>query len=129
MCIRDRTSSTRPRARCCSSTTPSRRRASPASRRPTSSRSSILSLIHISEQVKDVHYRAAVALDENGKPIGLVTRSDLVSPKPRKVILVDPRPRRVLLVDHAEAAQSVPGVEEAEIVEILDHHHLSLIHI
>ena len=35
-----------------------------------------------------------------------------------------PRPRRVLLVDHAEQAQSVPGVEEAEIVEILDHHHI-----
>ena len=48
----------------------------------------------ISEQVKDVHYRAAVAVDETGKPIGLVTRSDLVSPTPR----------RVILVDHAEAA-------------------------
>ena len=30
----------------------------------------------------------------------------------------------MLLVDHAEQAQSVPGVEEAEIVEILDHHHI-----
>ena len=38
--------------------------------------------------------------------------------------LVDPEPRRVLLVDHAEQAQSVPGVEQAEIVEILDHHHI-----
>jgi manganese-dependent inorganic pyrophosphatase len=33
----------------------------------------------------------------------------------------------VLLVDHAEAAQSVPGVEQAEIVEILDHHHIGSI--
>ena len=33
----------------------------------------------------------------------------------------------MLLVDHAEAAQSVPGVEEAEIVEILDHHHIGSI--
>jgi manganese-dependent inorganic pyrophosphatase len=40
---------------------------------------------------------------------------------------VSPRPRRVLLVDHAEAAQSVPGVERAEIVEILDHHHIGSI--
>ena len=71
----------------------------------------------ISEGIKDVHYRAAVAVDRAGKPVGLVTRSDLVSP----------RQRRVLLVDHAEAAQSVPGVEEAEIVEILDHHHIGSI--
>jgi manganese-dependent inorganic pyrophosphatase len=40
---------------------------------------------------------------------------------------VRPRPRRVLLVDHAEQAQSVPGIEEAEIVEILDHHHIGSI--
>ncbi len=40
---------------------------------------------------------------------------------------MDPQPRRVLLVDHAEGAQSVPGVEEAEIVEILDHHHIGSI--
>jgi manganese-dependent inorganic pyrophosphatase len=47
----------------------------------------------------------------------VVTRSDLVRPTPR----------RVLLVDHAEQAQSVPGVEEAEIVEILDHHNVGSI--
>ena len=33
----------------------------------------------------------------------------------------------MLLVDHAEQAQSVPGVEQAEIVEILDHHHIGSI--
>ena len=32
-----------------------------------------------------------------------------------------------MLVDHAEQAQSVPGVEQAEIVEILDHHHIGSI--
>ena len=71
----------------------------------------------ISEDVKDVHYRAAVAVDSSGRPVGLVTRSDLVSPQAR----------RVILVDHAEAAQSVPGIEEAEIIEILDHHHIGSI--
>ena len=71
----------------------------------------------ISEEVKEVDYRAAVAVDSSGRPVGLVTRSDLVNPEPR----------RVLLVDHAEAAQSVPGIEEAEIVEILDHHHIGSI--
>jgi manganese-dependent inorganic pyrophosphatase len=71
----------------------------------------------VSEEVKDVHYRAAVAVDGDRRPVGLITRDDLVRPQPR----------RVLLVDHAEAAQSVPGVEEAEIVEILDHHHIGSI--
>ncbi len=71
----------------------------------------------ISDEIKNVHYRAAVAVDRNGRPVGLVTRSDLVNP----------RPRRVLLVDHGERAQSVPGIEEAEIVEILDHHHIGSI--
>jgi manganese-dependent inorganic pyrophosphatase len=33
----------------------------------------------------------------------------------------------VVLVDHAEQAQSVEGVETAEIVEILDHHHIGSI--
>jgi manganese-dependent inorganic pyrophosphatase len=74
-------------------------------------------IVDISEQIKDVHYRAAVAVDSRNRPVGLLTRSDLVSPKPR----------RVILVDHAEAAQSVPGVEQAEIVEILDHHHIGSI--
>ncbi|HEX8157412.1 MAG TPA: putative manganese-dependent inorganic diphosphatase, partial [Solirubrobacteraceae bacterium] len=71
----------------------------------------------VAEQIKDVHYRAAVAIDHGGRPLGLVTRSDLVNPAPR----------RVLLVDHGERAQSVPGIEEAEIVEILDHHHIGSI--
>ena len=71
----------------------------------------------ISDTVKDVDYRAAVVVDGDRRPLGLVTRSDLLSPEPR----------RVLLVDHAEQAQSVPGVEYAEIVEILDHHHIGSI--
>src|ERR671917_226526 len=68
----------------------------------------------ITEQVMEVHYRAAVTVDENMVPIGVVTRTDLLNPKPR----------RVLLVDHAEVGQSVKGVEKADVVEILDHHHV-----
>jgi manganese-dependent inorganic pyrophosphatase len=66
----------------------------------------------VSELVKDVHYGAAVVVDSARMPEGLVTRSDLVAPARR----------RVILVDHAEQGQSVAGVEQAEIVEILDHH-------
>ncbi len=71
----------------------------------------------VTEEIKNVHYRAAVAVDRRGHPMGLVTRSDLVNPVPREV----------LLVDHAEQGQSVPGVEKAHIVEILDHHHIGSI--
>jgi manganese-dependent inorganic pyrophosphatase len=71
----------------------------------------------VTDLVKDVDYRAAVAVDGGRRPVGLVTRSDLVNPPARQV----------LLVDHAEQAQSVIGVEQAEIVEILDHHHIGSI--
>ena len=74
-------------------------------------------LSDIADDVKDIHYQAAVAVDGNHRPIGLVSRTDLVNPERR----------RVVLVDHAEQGQSVPGVEEAEIVEILDHHHIGSI--
>ena len=69
------------------------------------------------DSVNDVDYRAAVAVDGDRRPVGLVTRSDLVNPPRRKVVLVD----------HAEEAQSVPGIGQAEIVEILDHHHIGSI--
>jgi manganese-dependent inorganic pyrophosphatase len=68
----------------------------------------------ITQSVMEVHYRAAIAVDKNNVPLGLVSRTDLVNPEPR----------RVLLVDHAEIGQSVKGVEGARVVEILDHHHI-----
>ena len=68
----------------------------------------------ITEQVMEVHYRAAIAVDEDNVPIGVVTRTDLLNPEPR----------RIALVDHAEVGQSVDGVEKAQVVEILDHHHV-----
>jgi manganese-dependent inorganic pyrophosphatase len=74
-------------------------------------------LIDVSEQIKEIHYGAAVVVDAARRPVGLVTRSDLVAP----------RRRRVILVDHAEEGQSVAGIDEAEIVEILDHHHIGSI--
>jgi manganese-dependent inorganic pyrophosphatase len=71
----------------------------------------------VSELVKEIHYGAGVVVDPARMPVGLVTRSDLVAPARR----------RVILVDHAEQGQSVAGVEQAEIVEILDHHHIGSI--
>lgn len=50
-----------------------------------------------------------------GKMTGVLSKSDLV----------DPPRTRLTLVDHNEFAQAVNGVEEASIVEVIDHHRLS----
>jgi manganese-dependent inorganic pyrophosphatase len=71
----------------------------------------------ISEQIKELHYGAAIVIDAANRPVGLITRSDIV----------DPPRRRLILVDHAEQAQSANGIGRAEIVEILDHHHIGSI--
>ena len=51
---------------------------------------------------------------DDGRLVGLAFKSDIINP---------PRPQLVL-VDHNELAQAVAGAEEAEIVEVLDHHRL-----
>jgi len=56
----------------------------------------------------------ALVVDRDQRLVGILTRHDLIHP----------RRRRVILVDHSEPAQAVVGIEEAEIVEILDHHRL-----
>ena len=71
----------------------------------------------VSDQLKNSHQATAIIVDQLHRPAGLLSRSDLVSPVRR----------RVVLVDHAEQAQAVPGIEQAEIVEILDHHHIGSI--
>src|SRR5918992_524475 len=52
-------------------------------------------LTDITPSVMEVHYRAAIAVDRDNIPLGLVSRTDLVHPEPR----------RVLLVDHAEIVE------------------------
>ena len=55
-----------------------------------------------------------LVVDGGGRYLGIASRSDALAP-----------PRRPLvLVDHNELSQAVPGTEEAEIVEVLDHHRL-----
>ena len=51
---------------------------------------------------------------ENDKLIGLVSRDQLMVPERE----------RVILVDHNERGQAVEGIEEAKILEIIDHHRL-----
>lgn len=53
-------------------------------------------------------------VDENGRYVGICRQKDLLNPPRLKVILVD----------HNEPSQSVASLEEAELLEILDHHRL-----
>ncbi len=53
-------------------------------------------------------------LNEDGDLVGVFSKSDLVNP-PRT---------RLILVDHNEYAQAVTGADQAEILEVLDHHRL-----
>jgi len=55
-----------------------------------------------------------LVVDEAGRYVGLCRKSALLAP---------PR-RRLVMVDHNELGQAVPGLEEAELVEVLDHHRL-----
>ncbi|MGI6425642.1 MAG: putative manganese-dependent inorganic diphosphatase [Tepidanaerobacteraceae bacterium] len=51
---------------------------------------------------------------ENKKPVGLLTRRHML----------DYAGKKVILVDHNEKTQSVEGLEQAQILEIIDHHRI-----
>ncbi len=73
------------------------------------------------DDVKDVmarrRFRDFPIVDNKGKFLGLISR--------RRLLNV--RKKQVILVDHNEKNQAVDGVEEAEVLEIIDHHRLSSI--
>lgn len=62
--------------------------------------------------ILESEYRSAVVVDSDERLIGFVTRTDLLSPVRKKAILVD----------HNEISQAVDNIDEAEIMEIIDHH-------
>ena len=72
-------------------------------------------LDEVREQVLKFRDPCYPILDEQEKVVGVLTRYHLLRP----------RRKRVVLVDHNEIAQSVPGLEEADILEIIDHHRLA----
>jgi len=53
-----------------------------------------------------------IVVDEHGQYAGLSKVADMLRPPRQKVILVD----------HNEASQAVSGLEEADVIEVLDHH-------
>lgn len=66
----------------------------------------------IKQKVVESKYRCSLIVDSDNRLISIVTRTDLLHPIRKKVILVD----------HNETAQAVDGVQEADILEIIDHH-------
>lgn len=67
------------------------------------------------ENMKSSHFRRFPVVDEEGIVHGMISRSDLVYMN-RK---------RGILVDHNERGQSIEGIEEIEILEIIDHHRVA----
>lgn len=63
---------------------------------------------------KKFKYSNYPVIEENNNYVGLIRLSDITTIKKKKVILVD----------HNESIQSVDGLDEAEIIEIVDHHKL-----
>lgn len=69
----------------------------------------------LAEAIEDLltsKHREAIAIDDAGHCAGILTRTNIARGTKR----------RVVLVDHNEASQSALGIEDASVVEIVDHH-------
>ena len=77
---------------------------------------------HLTDYLDDVReimlksrFRSYPVLDANDHVVGTIGRFHLLRP----------RRKQVVLVDHNESAQSVPALDQVEILEIIDHHRLA----
>src|SRR5215472_23946 len=69
-------------------------------------------------QHKLARRRSLPVVDNDGKLVGYLSRTDLINA----------RPKQVILVDHNEQSQAVDGLEEAELLGIIDHHRIADVH-
>jgi manganese-dependent inorganic pyrophosphatase len=69
-------------------------------------------------QRKLARRRSLPVVDAEGKLVGYLSRTDILNA----------RPKRVVLVDHNEQSQAVDGIEEAELLGIIDHHRIADVH-
>jgi len=69
----------------------------------------------IKEVMLSTRFRSYPVIDSRGKIFGVISRFHLIRPRRKKVILVD----------HNEISQSVEGLEQTEIIEIIDHHRIA----
>ncbi len=68
----------------------------------------------VTEVISKSRYRQYPIVDNSQRVVGMIARFHLLNVVKKKVILVD----------HNELSQSVEGIEDAEILEIIDHHRL-----
>ncbi|MBQ9612703.1 MAG: putative manganese-dependent inorganic diphosphatase [Lachnospiraceae bacterium] len=68
----------------------------------------------VKKVMASMRHRYFPVLDKEGHYCGVVSRRNLLNMHPKKVILVD----------HNERSQAIDGLEEAEILEIIDHHRI-----
>jgi len=68
----------------------------------------------VKDKIKLSRFRAYPIVDNNGRLLGTMSRYHLLNHQRKQIILVD----------HNEVSQSIEGIEEAEILEIIDHHKL-----
>lgn len=71
----------------------------------------------IRKVMTEKRHRDFPVLDKHSNYVGMISRRSLLGAEKKKVIMVD----------HNEAKQAVPGIEAAEIMEIIDHHRLGSI--
>ncbi|NJC88596.1 MAG: putative manganese-dependent inorganic diphosphatase [Desulfuromonas sp.] len=81
--------------------------------------------VGLDERVEDVKRTllkgkapGALAVDRDGRLAGVVTKTNLLTPSAIKLVLVD----------HNELSQAVPGADQVEILEVIDHHRLGNFH-
>ena len=71
-------------------------------------------IYEVSETMSKIRHRDFPVLDEQRKYVGMFSRRNLINMAKKNIILVD----------HNEKSQAVDGIEDAEILEIIDHHRL-----
>lgn len=71
----------------------------------------------IKEVMASKRHRDFPILDKNGRYKGMISRRNLLGA----------RGKNVILVDHNERSQAVDGMENANILEIIDHHRLGTV--
>lgn len=73
---------------------------------------------HIRQRLGGQASLTHAVVDEEGQLLGIFTRTNLLNTARH----------RIVLVDHNEMSQAVLGAEEADVLEIIDHHRLGNIH-
>lgn len=70
---------------------------------------------YLKEVMSETRYHSYPVIDLNDQVVGTISRFQVITGDHKKMILVD----------HNERGQAVEGIEEAEILEVVDHHRVA----